>query len=149
MTANKHDRKYWCKIAGSGVCYTIISTTGYTSKGHVGRVSLEDIPQNGTFKVTMTELKKSDTGTYRCGIGITNRGLYVSLNLTVLAGRMLAGERGGSAPPAARLPGSGLGLDAGASVHSRRTNFFYPVLLTRCLQQWGVKVPRFGQTSYS
>ncbi|NXJ40055.1 PIGR protein, partial [Ciconia maguari] len=83
--ANKHDRKYWCKRAGSGVCYTIISTTGYVSKDHAGRVSLEDIPQNGTFMVTMTELKESDTGIYRCGIGTTNRDLYVSLNLTVLA----------------------------------------------------------------
>ncbi|XP_010148787.1 PREDICTED: polymeric immunoglobulin receptor-like [Eurypyga helias] len=83
--ANKHDRKYWCKRAESGVCYTIISTTGYTSKDHAGRVSLEDTPQNGTFAVTMTELKKSDAGTYRCGIGTTNRDLYVSLNLTVLA----------------------------------------------------------------
>ncbi|PKK23079.1 polymeric immunoglobulin receptor-like [Columba livia] len=87
--ANKHDRKYWCKIAGSGVCHTVISTTGYISKQHVGRVSLEDIPQNGTFTVTMTELEKNDTGTYRCGIGTTNRDLFVSLNLTVLAGRML------------------------------------------------------------
>ncbi|XP_021154026.2 polymeric immunoglobulin receptor-like isoform X2 [Columba livia] len=83
--ANKHDRKYWCKIAGSGVCHTVISTTGYISKQHVGRVSLEDIPQNGTFTVTMTELEKNDTGTYRCGIGTTNRDLFVSLNLTVLA----------------------------------------------------------------
>lgn len=131
MPANKHDRKYWCKIAGSGVCYTVISTTGYTSKDHAGRVSLEDIPQNGTFMVTMTELKKSDTGTYRCGIGTTNRDLYVNLNLTVLAGRMLAGKRGGSALPAARLAGSSLGPDAGASTHSRHINFFYPMLLTR------------------
>lgn len=81
--SNKHDRKYWCKRASNGVCYTIVSTTGYVSKGHVGRVSLEDIPQNGTFMVTMTELESSDTGTYRCGIGSTNRDLYVSLNLTV------------------------------------------------------------------
>ncbi|NXS74692.1 PIGR protein, partial [Pandion haliaetus] len=85
IPANKHDRKYWCKIAGNGVCYTIISTTGYISKGHAGRVSLEDVPQKGTFMVTMTMLKSSDTGTYRCGIGTTNRDLYVSLNLTVLA----------------------------------------------------------------
>ncbi|KFW94258.1 Polymeric immunoglobulin receptor, partial [Phalacrocorax carbo] len=85
MPANKYDRKYWCKIAGNGVCYTVISTTGYTSKNHAGRVSLRDIPQNGTFMVTMRELKKSDTGTYRCGIGTTNRDLYVSLNLMVLA----------------------------------------------------------------
>ncbi|NXK50761.1 PIGR protein, partial [Chauna torquata] len=83
MPANKHDRKYWCKRAGNGVCYTVISTTNYVSKSHEGRVSLEDIPQNGTFMVTMTQLKKSDTGTYRCGIGTTNRDLYVSLNLTV------------------------------------------------------------------
>ncbi|NWW93619.1 PIGR protein, partial [Rhynochetos jubatus] len=83
--ANKHDRKYWCKRAESGVCYTIISTTGYTSKDYAGRVSLKDTPQNGTFTVTMTELKKSDAGTYQCGIGTTNTDLYVSLNLTVLA----------------------------------------------------------------
>ncbi|NXS47654.1 PIGR protein, partial [Balaeniceps rex] len=83
--ANKHDRKYWCKIAGSGICYTIVSTTGYVSKEHAGRVSLKDIPQNGTFMVTMAELKKSDTGTYRCGIGTTNRDLYVSLDLRVSA----------------------------------------------------------------
>uniref|UniRef100_A0A8C0IBQ8 Ig-like domain-containing protein n=1 Tax=Bubo bubo TaxID=30461 RepID=A0A8C0IBQ8_BUBBB len=96
--ANKHDRKYWCKIAGNRVCYTIISTTGYTSKDYAGRVSLEDTPQKGTFTVMMTELKKSDTGTYRCGIGITNGDLYVTLNLTVLAGRMLLvwGELHGS-----------------------------------------------------
>ncbi|XP_055584143.1 polymeric immunoglobulin receptor-like isoform X1 [Falco cherrug] len=83
--ANKHDRKYWCKLARNRVCYTVISTTGYTSKDHEGRVSLKDIPQNGTFMVTMTGLKKSDTGTYRCGIGTSNSDLYVSLNLTVVA----------------------------------------------------------------
>ncbi|KFQ38821.1 Polymeric immunoglobulin receptor, partial [Mesitornis unicolor] len=83
--ANKHDRKYWCKIAARGVCYTVISTTGYTSQDHTGRVFLKDTPQNGTFAVTMTELKSNDTGIYRCGIGTTNWGLYVSLNLTVLA----------------------------------------------------------------
>ncbi|NXJ74312.1 PIGR protein, partial [Trogon melanurus] len=81
--ANKHSRKYWCKVARSGICFTIISTTGYTSEDHEGRVSLEDVPQKGTFMVTMTELKKSDTGTYRCGIGPANTGLYVRLNLTV------------------------------------------------------------------
>ncbi|XP_040391554.1 polymeric immunoglobulin receptor-like [Cygnus olor] len=81
--ANKHDRKYWCKRASDGVCYTIVSTTGYVSKGHLGRVSLKDIPENGTFMVTMTQLESSDTGTYRCGIGSTNQDLYVSLNLMV------------------------------------------------------------------
>ncbi|NXY16738.1 PIGR protein, partial [Atrichornis clamosus] len=83
--ANKHDRKYWCKITGNGVCYTIISSEHYTSGDYEGRVSLGDVPQNGTFSVTMTGLRSSDTGTYRCGIGTTNEGLFVSLNLTVLA----------------------------------------------------------------
>ncbi|NXF84274.1 PIGR protein, partial [Sclerurus mexicanus] len=83
--ANKHDRKYWCKVAGNGVCYTVISSTGYTSEEYVGRVSLQDVPQNGTFMVTMTGLKSSDTGRYQCGIGPTSGGLYVSLNLTVSA----------------------------------------------------------------
>uniref|UniRef100_A0A8C3C039 Immunoglobulin V-set domain-containing protein n=1 Tax=Cairina moschata TaxID=8855 RepID=A0A8C3C039_CAIMO len=100
-TLNKHDRKYWCKKASNGVCYTIVSTTGYVSKGHVGRVSLKDFPQNGTFMVTMTELESSDTGTYRCGIGSTNTDLYVSLNLTVSEG-MRPGEgdvHRGDGPP--------------------------------------------------
>ncbi|NXC41337.1 PIGR protein, partial [Penelope pileata] len=85
MPANKHDRKFWCKRARDGVCYTVISTTGYVSRAHEGRVSLQDIPQNGTFMVTMTQLEMNDTGTYRCGIGSTNRDLYVTLRLTVSA----------------------------------------------------------------
>ncbi|NXP24508.1 PIGR protein, partial [Scytalopus superciliaris] len=84
--ANKYDRKYWCKTAENGACYTIISSADYTSSEYVGRVSLQDTPQNGTFAVTMTGLRSSDSGTYRCGIGPTRGGLYVSLNLTVLAG---------------------------------------------------------------
>ncbi|NXU47112.1 PIGR protein, partial [Turnix velox] len=83
--ANKHDRKYWCKMVQSGFCQTVVSTTGYTSKAHVGRVSLKDNPQNGTFAVTLMELKWNDTGTYRCGIGNTNSNMYISLNLTVVA----------------------------------------------------------------
>ncbi|XP_042689716.1 polymeric immunoglobulin receptor-like isoform X1 [Centrocercus urophasianus] len=83
--ANKHDRKFWCKRKSDGICYTIISTTNFISEDHVGRVALEDVPQNGTFMVTMTQLKTSDTGTYRCGIGPTNSDLHVSLNLTVSA----------------------------------------------------------------
>ncbi|NXL79506.1 PIGR protein, partial [Leptocoma aspasia] len=82
--ANKYERKYWCKIAANGVCYTIISSS-FTSSEYKGRVALGDVPQNGTFTVTMTGLRSNDSGTYRCGIGSTNEGLYVSLNLTVLA----------------------------------------------------------------
>ncbi|NXG64445.1 PIGR protein, partial [Hemiprocne comata] len=114
--ANKHDRKYWCRVTGNRGCYTIISTTGYTSKLHMGRVSLEDIPQNGTFLVTMTGLKKDDTGIYHCGIGTTNRDLYVRLNLTVLTGasalgttELIQGQLRGSVTilcPPGDIPGS-------------------------------------------
>ncbi|XP_068029761.1 polymeric immunoglobulin receptor-like [Anomalospiza imberbis] len=86
--ANKHGRKYWCRIAADGLCPTIISSS-FTSNKYQGRVALGDVPQNGTFTVTMTGLRSSDSGTYRCGIGSTNEGLYASLNLTVLAGRIL------------------------------------------------------------
>ncbi|XP_059723727.1 polymeric immunoglobulin receptor-like isoform X2 [Haemorhous mexicanus] len=82
--ANKHQRKYWCKAAASGLCSTIVSSS-FTSSHYQGRVALRDVPQDGTFTVTMTGLRSSDSGTYRCGIGSTNQGLHASLNLTVLA----------------------------------------------------------------
>nr|XP_013811797.1 PREDICTED: high affinity immunoglobulin alpha and immunoglobulin mu Fc receptor [Apteryx mantelli mantelli] len=82
--ANIYDRKYWCKIAESRACYTVISTSGYTARGYEGRVSLQDVPQNGTFTVTMTQLKTSDAGAYRCGVGISNAGLFVRQQLVVL-----------------------------------------------------------------
>ncbi|XP_063034025.1 polymeric immunoglobulin receptor-like isoform X2 [Melospiza melodia melodia] len=82
--ANQHQRKYWCKITENGLCSTIISSS-FTSSQHQGRVALRDVPQNGTITVTMTGLRSSDSGTYRCGIGSTNRGLHASLTLAVLA----------------------------------------------------------------
>ncbi|NWX33964.1 PIGR protein, partial [Notiomystis cincta] len=83
--ANRHGRKYWCKVAANGLCYTIVSSGSYTSRPYEGRVALGDSPGHGSFAVTMTGLRSSDSGTYRCGIGSTNQGLHVSLNLTVLA----------------------------------------------------------------
>ncbi|XP_066059847.1 polymeric immunoglobulin receptor-like isoform X2 [Chamaea fasciata] len=101
--ANRHERKYWCKIAPNGVCYTVVSSSSSPAGEYSGRVALGDVPHNGTFRVTMTGLRSSDSGTYRCGIGSTNQGLYVSLNLTVLAGatvsrptQLIRGELHGS-----------------------------------------------------
>ncbi|NXM45361.1 PIGR protein, partial [Gymnorhina tibicen] len=101
--ANKHGRKYWCKVAANGLCYTIVSSGSPAWGEHRGRVALGDAPQNGSFAVTMTGLRSSDAGTYRCGIGSTNGGLYVSLNLTVRAEatvarptQLIRGERHGS-----------------------------------------------------
>ncbi|NXW40152.1 PIGR protein, partial [Nyctiprogne leucopyga] len=127
--ANKHDRKYWCKISRSGVCYTIISTTGYTSRDYTGRVSLEDISQNGTFTVTLTELKSSDTGIYRCGIGNTNRALYVSLNLTVVAD---AGGLGPTELIRGELRGSVTVLCPPGDIQGREKRFWCKLGRTGC-----------------
>uniref|UniRef100_A0A8C9NDB3 Ig-like domain-containing protein n=1 Tax=Serinus canaria TaxID=9135 RepID=A0A8C9NDB3_SERCA len=66
--ANKHQRKFWCKVGAQGLCSTIISSS-FTSSHYQGRVALRDVPQDGTFTVTMAGLRSSDSGTYRCGIG--------------------------------------------------------------------------------
>uniref|UniRef100_A0A8C3XFW7 Ig-like domain-containing protein n=1 Tax=Cyanoderma ruficeps TaxID=181631 RepID=A0A8C3XFW7_9PASS len=84
--ANRHGRKFWCKVATDGRCYTVVSSSSPPPAEYRGRVALGDAPHDGTFRVTMTGLRSSDSGTYRCGIGSTNQGLYVSLNLTVSAG---------------------------------------------------------------
>ncbi|EMP30813.1 Polymeric immunoglobulin receptor, partial [Chelonia mydas] len=85
--ANRHDRKYWCKMSGARrVCNTIISTSYFISKDYKDRASITDFPTNGTFTVQMTQLQLNDAGAYRCGIGSNNKALFVSMNLTVLEG---------------------------------------------------------------
>uniref|UniRef100_A0A8B9PNT4 Polymeric immunoglobulin receptor n=1 Tax=Apteryx owenii TaxID=8824 RepID=A0A8B9PNT4_APTOW len=104
--ANIYDRKYWCKIAESRACYTVVSTSGYTARGYEGRVSLQDIPQNGTFTVMMTQLKTSDAGAYRCGVGISNAGLFVRQQLVVHRGPAGRVRLGGSLEVTGLLGGS-------------------------------------------
>ncbi|NXN98953.1 PIGR protein, partial [Rhinopomastus cyanomelas] len=82
-SANRHDRKYWCRVARGRGCPTIVSTAGYTAGDYAGRVTLRDDPRRGAFTVTLSGLRRGDAGTYRCGIGTSNRDLFVSLNLTV------------------------------------------------------------------
>ncbi|NXG48161.1 PIGR protein, partial [Psilopogon haemacephalus] len=128
--ANRHDRKYWCKVAPGGVCSTIVSTTGYTSRGHQGRVSLQDIPQNGTFVVRMAKLTKSDAGIYRCGIGSTNRDLFAYLNLTVSAD---AGAVRTTQLVQGELHGSVVVLCPPGDSQSRQKRFWCKVVRTSCL----------------
>ncbi|XP_019402433.1 PREDICTED: polymeric immunoglobulin receptor-like isoform X2 [Crocodylus porosus] len=82
--ANRHDRKFWCKMSATKVCNTIISTNSYTSDEYKNRAEITDFPHNSTAMLRMTSLRKNDSGIYRCGIGVTNRGLFISVNLTVL-----------------------------------------------------------------
>uniref|UniRef100_A0A7M4DVD7 Ig-like domain-containing protein n=1 Tax=Crocodylus porosus TaxID=8502 RepID=A0A7M4DVD7_CROPO len=84
--ANRHDRKFWCKMSATKVCNTIISTNSYTSDEYKNRAEITDFPHNSTAMLRMTSLRKNDSGIYRCGIGVTNRGLFISVNLTVLDG---------------------------------------------------------------
>ncbi|XP_061486340.1 polymeric immunoglobulin receptor-like [Rhineura floridana] len=86
-TANRHGRKYWCKESYTPrSCQTIISTNRFTHQDYEGRVSMHDSPQNGILQVVMTQLVKTDSSNYRCGIGNTNNGLYAGVNLTIWEG---------------------------------------------------------------
>ncbi|XP_039390880.1 polymeric immunoglobulin receptor-like isoform X2 [Mauremys reevesii] len=83
--ANRHDRKYWCKISRARrVCNTIISTSPFISEDYRDRASITDFPKNGTFAIQITQLEQNDAGAYRCGIGNSNKALFFSMNLTVL-----------------------------------------------------------------
>lgn len=90
-SANKHDRKYWCKESESEYisnCRTLISTTDFIHEDYKTRISMTDIPQKGILLVTMRQLKKNDSGRYRCGIGKNNNiGLYFGMNLNISEGR--------------------------------------------------------------
>ncbi|XP_054835134.1 polymeric immunoglobulin receptor-like isoform X2 [Eublepharis macularius] len=82
--ANKHDRKFWCKESERfRTCHTLISTTDFIHESYKTRVSIKDIPQNGILLVTMTQLEKTDSGRYRCGIGKSNTGLYYGINMNI------------------------------------------------------------------
>lgn len=80
---------YFCK----GVCSrenTVIQTTRkMLAVTRRGRYSMEVNSGDGAFKVTIMRLKKSDTGTYHCGVGKTAIVLYQEVNLTVLNGMFL------------------------------------------------------------
>uniref|UniRef100_A0A8C0G7M8 Ig-like domain-containing protein n=1 Tax=Chelonoidis abingdonii TaxID=106734 RepID=A0A8C0G7M8_CHEAB len=83
--ANRHDRKYWCKISRARrVCNTIISTSFFISEDYRDRASITDFPKNGMFAIQITQLEQNDAGAYRCGIGNSNKALFFSMNLTVL-----------------------------------------------------------------
>ncbi|XP_051003293.1 LOW QUALITY PROTEIN: high affinity immunoglobulin alpha and immunoglobulin mu Fc receptor, partial [Acomys russatus] len=86
-SVNRHQRKYWCRLRPPlWVCHTIASTNRYTHRDYHGRVALTDFPQNGLFRVRLSQLSRDDTGLYRCGIGDRNDMLFFSMNLIVSTG---------------------------------------------------------------
>ncbi|XP_069489311.1 mucin-4-like isoform X12 [Ambystoma mexicanum] len=84
---NVHDRKFWCKISETTHgCSTVISSNMFVAGGYTNRTWLVDTPVDALFQVQMTELTQKDAGIYRCGIGLSNNGLFVSVFLAISEG---------------------------------------------------------------
>ncbi|XP_055458449.1 polymeric immunoglobulin receptor [Psammomys obesus] len=91
-SVNRHTRKYWCRQGPSGYCTTLISSNGYISKEYSGRAKLINFPENSTFVINIAELTLDDTGSYKCGLGTTNRGLFFDISLEVSQAPELPGD---------------------------------------------------------
>ncbi|XP_069094696.1 polymeric immunoglobulin receptor-like isoform X1 [Pleurodeles waltl] len=82
--ANKYDRKFWCKVTPNyRECYTVVSSSGFLNKDYKERASIRDSPENNYFVIEMSQLKITDAGYFRCGIGLTHGGLYNTVNVAV------------------------------------------------------------------
>lgn len=54
---------------GSTGCALIADTHGYVAKRYEGRIFITPQDSSGAFKVLINDLRKEDTGLYRCGTG--------------------------------------------------------------------------------
>lgn len=86
-SVNRHTRKYWCRQGATGRCTTLISSEGYVSDDYVGRANLTNFPESGTFVVDISHLTRNDSGRYKCGLGISSRGLNFDVSLEVSQGK--------------------------------------------------------------
>lgn len=86
-SVNRHTRKYWCRQGARGHCTTLISSGGYVSSDYVGRANLTNFPESGTFVVDISHLTRNDSGRYKCGLGISSRGLNFDVSLAVSQGQ--------------------------------------------------------------
>nr|XP_055060137.1 CMRF35-like molecule 9 [Misgurnus anguillicaudatus] len=75
------NKKYFCRDPCKDK--DIIVSTDQTSNG---RFRLED-SGNGTFTVTITDLQKSDSGIYWCGVDRVVKDTYEEVNLIVYKGK--------------------------------------------------------------
>lgn len=82
-SVNRHTRKYWCRQGARGYCTTLISSGGYVSSDYMGRANLTNFPESGTFVVDISHLTQNDSGRYKCGLGISSRGLNFDVSLVV------------------------------------------------------------------
>ncbi|KAK2491181.1 hypothetical protein MC885_009497 [Smutsia gigantea] len=91
-SVNRHSRKYWCRQGAKGPCTTLISSEGYVSEEYRGRANLTNLPESSTFVVDIGHLTQSDAGHYKCGLGISSRGLSFDVNLEVRLGPGLVND---------------------------------------------------------
>ncbi|KAM6165201.1 polymeric immunoglobulin receptor [Erethizon dorsatum] len=82
-SVNRHTRKYWCRQGARGSCMTLISSGGYVSQDYLGRSNLTNFPALSAFTVNITRLSREDSGHYKCGLGISSRGLNFDVSLEV------------------------------------------------------------------
>ncbi|EQB78115.1 hypothetical protein CB1_000597012 [Camelus ferus] len=82
-------RLYLCrKAAQSGICSTVVSNRNFVSEEYKHRVTLELCPDRHLFLVEVTELTRSDSGVYACGVGMnTDRGKTQQVTLIVHSAR--------------------------------------------------------------
>ncbi|XP_010588572.2 polymeric immunoglobulin receptor [Loxodonta africana] len=85
-SVNRHARKYWCRQNNRGSCNTLISSGGFVSKDYTDRANLTNFPEDNLFVVDIKHLIQNDTGKYKCGLGINNRGLSFDVSLEVNKG---------------------------------------------------------------
>ncbi|KAF6293459.1 polymeric immunoglobulin receptor [Rhinolophus ferrumequinum] len=85
-SVNRHSRKYWCRQGARGRCTTLISSDRYVSKDYEGRANLTNFPESNSFVVDIGHLTQNDSGRYKCGLGITNQGLFFDVSLDVSPG---------------------------------------------------------------
>ncbi|XP_045154048.1 polymeric immunoglobulin receptor [Echinops telfairi] len=85
-SVNRHSRKYWCRQEPKGACITLISSGAFVSKQYMGRANLTNFPEENRFVVDIRDLTQSDSGRYKCGVGVNNRGLSFDVTLEVSKG---------------------------------------------------------------
>lgn len=88
-SVNRHSRKFWCQPDKTGRCMTLISTD-FISAAYKGKAKLTDFPEENSFVVEINKVNQDDTGSYKCGVGVNDRGLDFTVSLHVNKGKQPA-----------------------------------------------------------
>lgn len=82
------EKRFWCKL-GRTSCALIADSNGYVGKSYQGRIFITPQESSGAFKILINDLKKEDSGLYRCGTGsLSGQNSPRVVALQVTAGRM-------------------------------------------------------------